>query len=144
MNFNLYLLSFSPRFSIICSHSSFFALFLSFLAGTAAVLEKMDIDSAVVMCRCLLEAHARNYVSDHTRYVNNTPGRLCSHNLTAKTSVSEALDPMEECCGQLKGWKLFKSNNKLFASASGRSVYSALFESVHTEDVRENQVKAPA
>ena len=98
---------------------------------------KVDMDSAVVMCRCLLEAQVRNYIKDHVK------GSRCSHILTPKTTVSDALDHMQTCCGQLEGWKLFKNNTKLFTSAPGRSVYSALSESVHTADVKENQVQVP-
>ena len=104
---------------------------------------KVDMDSAVVMCRCLLEAQVRNYIKDHVRYVSNVKGSRCSHILTPKTTVSDALDHMQTCCGQLEGWKLFKNNTKLFTSAPGRSVYPALSESVHTADVKENQVQVP-
>jgi len=38
---------------------------------------------------------------------------------------------------------VFKTNSKLYLSAPGRSVYSALSESVHTADAEENQVHIP-
>lgn len=103
----------------------------------------VDVESSIVICRTLLESQARHYISDHIRYVSNTKSAKCKHVMNTKTSVSEALDHMQCCAGQLESWKLFKTNSKLFTSAPGRSVYAALSESVHTAFVKENQVHIP-
>ena len=83
------------------------------------------------------------YIKDHVKYVNNTKSAKCTHSLTTKTSVSDALDHMQSCPGQLETWKPFKTNSKLYLSAPGKSVYSALSESVHTAYPKENQVHIP-
>lgn len=103
----------------------------------------VDVESSVVVCRTLLESQVKHYIQDHVKYVNNTKAPKCTHVLNSKTSVSDALDHMQSCPGQLETWKVFKSNSKLYTSAPGKAVYSSLSESVHTAYVKENQVHIP-
>ena len=103
----------------------------------------VDVESSIVVCRALLESQMRNYVSEHIRYVNNTKTAKCNYVMNSKTSVSDALDHMHTCPGQLESWRLFKTNSKLYTSAPGRTVYAALSESVHNATVKENQVHVP-
>eukprot|EP01031_Cornospumella_fuschlensis_P032844 gene32844-39715_t len=103
----------------------------------------VDVESSVVVLRALLESQVRQYIQDHVKYVNNTKSAKCCHILTAKTPVSEALDHLQCCSGQLETWRAFKNNSKLYTSAPGRRVYAALSESVHTASVRENKVHVP-
>jgi len=58
------------------------------------------------------------------------------------TTVSDALDHMVVCGGELETWKFFKKNAKLLTSAPDKSVYSQLSDYLHTQimSAKENVV----
>lgn len=89
--------------------------------------------AAVGICRALLEAAVQNYITDHGHYVNHTKNHKCAFLMTSKTTVTDALEHMLGCPGQLNTWKYFQKNAKLFTSAPGKSVYKGLSEHIHFE-----------
>jgi hypothetical protein len=51
--------------------------------------------------------------------------------MNSKTTVSDALDHMVVCNGNLLTWNYFKRNEKLFSSFPGKAVYKELSEYIH-------------
>jgi hypothetical protein len=100
--------------------------------------------AAVGTCRALLEASVQNYITDHAKYVNNTKNNKCNFSMTAKTTVSDALDHMLVCAGNLHTWSKFQKNAKLCTSAPGKAVYKQLSERIHFEmQPSENKANIP-
>ena len=76
----------------------------------------------------------KNYVVDHSTYVNNSnKNAKCAVKLSKTLDVSEALEHMLICPRKIDSSGFFQKIFKLCKPVPGKSVYSRLSENFHQE-----------